>query len=161
MLWGDLQNYAPRGGFKALLPKHMYPKHENSKKIMSRTLYWKAGVYMCGPGGAAYRKCLLKALWGGHTAALHFMLGQPLQFGERKHAILCRRLPEEDIMTACIAKSSPEMVLICLNVGLRKNVFHELAPLKLSKSCFPPRAGRGYLLTKWWQKQCENMRMPS
>ena len=30
---------------------------------------------------------LLKALWGGHTAALQFMLGIQLQVGERKHAI--------------------------------------------------------------------------
>ena len=51
-------------------------------------------------------------------------------------------------MTACIAKSSPEMVLISLNVGLRRNVLHELAPLQLSKSCFPPRAGEGLLFRK-------------
>ena len=30
---------------------------------------------------------LLKALWGGHTAALQIMLGIELQVGERKHAI--------------------------------------------------------------------------
>ena len=34
---------------------------------------------------------LLKALWGGHTAALQFMLGIQLQVGERKHAIRDRR----------------------------------------------------------------------
>ena len=34
---------------------------------------------------------LLKALWGGHTAALQFMLGIQLQAGEKKHAIRDRR----------------------------------------------------------------------
>ena len=34
---------------------------------------------------------LLKALWGGHTAALHFMLGMQLQVGESKHAMRDRR----------------------------------------------------------------------
>ena len=29
----------------------------------------------------------LKALWGGHTAALQFMLGRQLQVGERKHIL--------------------------------------------------------------------------
>ena len=38
---------------------------------------------------------LLKALWGGHTAALQFMLGRQLQVGERKHAIQSRRLQDE------------------------------------------------------------------
>ena len=71
---------------------------------------------------------LLKALWGGHTAALQIMLGKELQAGERKHAMRSRRRHEDDIMTACTAKSSPEMVLICLNVGLRRHVLHELAP---------------------------------
>ena len=51
-------------------------------------------------------------------------------------------------MTSCIAKSSPEMMLIYLSVGLRRNVLHELAPLQLSKSCFPPKAGEGLLLRK-------------
>ena len=74
---------------------------------------------------------LLKALWEGHTAALQFMLGILLPIGERKHAIRSRRLQEDEIMTACIATSCTEMVLICLNVGLWKNVLHELAPLQL------------------------------
>ena len=74
---------------------------------------------------------ILKALWGGHTAALQFMLGKPLQIGERKHAIRSQRLQEEDIAAACIAKSSPEMVLMCLNLGLRRNVLHQLAPLQM------------------------------
>ena len=91
---------------------------------------------------------LLKALWGGHTAALQFMLGILLPIGERKHAIRSRRLQEDEIMTACIATSCTEMVLICLSVGLRRNVLHELAPLQLSKSCFPPRAGEGLLFRK-------------
>ena len=34
---------------------------------------------------------ILKAFWGGHTAALQFMLGIQLQVGERKHAIRDRR----------------------------------------------------------------------
>ena len=34
---------------------------------------------------------LLKALWGGHTAALHFMLGIQMQVGKRKHAMRDRR----------------------------------------------------------------------
>ena len=37
---------------------------------------------------------LLKALWGGHTAAHQFMLGRQLQVGERRHAIQSRRLEE-------------------------------------------------------------------
>ena len=41
--------------------------------------------------GVPLRKDLLKALWGGHTAALQFMLGIQLQVGERKHAIRDRR----------------------------------------------------------------------
>ena len=91
---------------------------------------------------------LLKAPWEGHTAALQFMLGILLPIGERKHAIRSRRLQEDEIMTACIATSCTEMVLICLSVGLRRNVLHELAPLQLSKSCFPPRAGEGLLFRK-------------
>ena len=51
-------------------------------------------------------------------------------------------------MTACIAKSSPEMGLIRLNARQRMKVLHELAPLQLSKSCFPPRAGEGLLFRK-------------
>ena len=37
------------------------------------------------------QELLLKALWGGHTAALQFMLGMQLQVGERKHAMRDRR----------------------------------------------------------------------
>ena len=45
---------------------------------------------------------LLKALWGGHTAALQFMLGIQLQVGERKHAMRHRRLQEDDIIRTCM-----------------------------------------------------------
>ena len=44
-------------------------------------------------------------------------------------------------MTVCIARSSAEIVLVCLYAGLRKHVLHELAPLQLSESCKPPMAG--------------------
>ena len=53
--------------------------------------------------------------------------------GPKKHIfqdIAAVRL-QDDIMTACIVKSSPEMVLMCLNVGLRRNVLHQPAPLQL------------------------------
>ena len=46
------------------------------------------------------RRIQLKALWGGHTAPLEFMLGRQLQVGERKHAIQSRRLQDEDIILA-------------------------------------------------------------
>ena len=46
------------------------------------------------------RRIQLKALWGGHTAALQFMLGRQLQMGERKHAIQSRRLQDEKIILA-------------------------------------------------------------
>ena len=42
----------------------------------------------------------MKALWGGHTAALQFMLGRQLQVGERKHALQSRRLQNEDNILA-------------------------------------------------------------
>ena len=42
----------------------------------------------------------MKALWGGHTAALQFMLGRQLQVGERKHAIQSRRFQDEDNILA-------------------------------------------------------------
>ena len=52
---------------------------------------------------------LLKALWGGHTAALQFMLGMQLQVGERKHAMRDRRFARgrhhEDIHGAYLAGS--------------------------------------------------------
>ena len=38
------------------------------------------------------RRVQLKALWGGHTAALQFMLCIQFPIGERKHAIRSRRL---------------------------------------------------------------------
>ena len=88
------------------------------------------------------------------------MLGKELQAGERKHAMRSRRLHEDDIMTACTAKSSPEMVLICLNVVLRRDVLHELAPFAAVKVMLPTLGGEGVLLTKLWQKQCENVKMP-
>ena len=72
----------------------------------------------------------LKALWGGHTAALQFMLCIQLPIGEGKHAIRSRRLHEDEIVTACTAGNSTEMVLICLYVGLPKHVLHELSLLK-------------------------------
>ena len=74
--------------------------------------------------------CLLKALWGGHTAALQFMLCIQFPIGEGKHAIRSRRLHEDEIVTACTAGNSTEMVLICLYVGLPKHVLHELSLLK-------------------------------
>lgn len=73
---------------------------------------------------------LLKALWGGHTAALQFMLCIQFPIGEGKHAIRSRRLHEDEIVTACTAGNSTEMVLICLYVGLPKHVLHELSLLK-------------------------------
>ena len=52
---------------------------------------------------------LLKALWGGHTAALQFMLGIQLQVGERKHAMQDRRFARgrhhEDIHATYLAGS--------------------------------------------------------
>ena len=52
---------------------------------------------------------LLKALWGGHTAALQFMLGIQLQVGDRKHAIRDRRFARgrerEDMHTIYLAGS--------------------------------------------------------
>ena len=63
-------------------------------------------------------------------------------------------------MTACIAKSSREVVLICWNVRLRRHVLHELAPLQLSMSCFPPRAGEGLLFRNMMLKamrKCGNV----
>ena len=103
---------------------------------------------------------LLKALWGGHTAALQIMLGKKLQAGERKHAVRSRRLHEDDIMTACTAKSSPEMVLICLNAGLRRHVLHELAPFAAVKVMLPTEGGEGVLFDKMMAKtmrKCENV----
>ena len=95
---------------------------------------------------------ILKALWGGHTAALQIMLGKELQAGERKHAVRSRRLHEDDIMTACTAKSSPEMVLICLNAGLRRHVLHELAPFAAVKVMLPTEGGEGVLVDKMMAK---------
>ena len=48
-------------------------------------------------------------------------------------------------MTACTATSCTEMVLICLYVGLRRHVLHELSPLQFSEVHFPPTAGVGVL----------------
>ena len=76
------------------------------------------------------RRIQLKALWGGHTAALQFMLCIQFPIGERKHASRSRRLHEDEIVTACTAGNSTEMVLICLYVGLPKHVLHELSLLK-------------------------------
>ena len=72
----------------------------------------------------------LKALWEGHTAALQFMLCIQFPIGEGKHAIRSRRLHEDEIVTACTARNSTEMVLSCLYVGLPKHVLHELSHLK-------------------------------
>ena len=76
------------------------------------------------------RRIQLKALWGGHTAALQFMPCIQFPIGEGKHAIRRRRLHEDEIVTACTAGNSTEMVLICLYVGLPKHVLHELSLLK-------------------------------
>ena len=76
------------------------------------------------------------------------MLGKELQAGERKHAMRSRRLHEDGIMTACTAKISPEMVLIGLNVGLRRHVLHELAPFAAFKVMLLTEGGEGYFLTK-------------
>ena len=48
------------------------------------------------------------------------MLCIQFPIGEGKHAIRSRRLPEDEIVTACTAGNSTEMVLICLYVGLPK-----------------------------------------
>ena len=72
----------------------------------------------------------MKALWGGHTAAHQFMLCINFPIGERKHAIRSRRLHEDEIVTACTAGNSTEMILFCLCVGLPKHVVHELPLLK-------------------------------
>ena len=76
------------------------------------------------------RRIQLKALWGGRTAALQFMLCIQFPIGEGKHAIRSRRLHKDEIVTACTAGNSTEMVLICLYVGLPKHVLHELSLLK-------------------------------
>ena len=41
-----------------------------------------------------------------------------------------QQLHEDEIVTACTAGSSTEMVLICFYVGLPKHVWHELSLLK-------------------------------
>ena len=76
------------------------------------------------------RRIQLKALWGGHTAALQFMLCIQFPIGEGRHATWSRRLHEDEIVTACTARNSSEMVLLCLYVGLPKHVLHELSLLK-------------------------------
>ena len=58
------------------------------------------------------------------------MLCIQFPIGEGKHAIRSRRLHEDEIVTACTAGNSIEMVLICLYVGLPKHVLHELSLLK-------------------------------
>ena len=58
------------------------------------------------------------------------MLCIQFPIGETKHAIRSRRLHEDEIVTACTAGNSTEMVLICLYVGLPKHVLHELSLLK-------------------------------
>ena len=58
------------------------------------------------------------------------MLCIQFPIGEGKHAIRSRRLHEDEIVTACTAGNSTEMVLICLYVGLPKHVLHELSLLK-------------------------------
>ena len=57
------------------------------------------------------------------------MLCIQFPIGEGKHAIRSRRLHEDEIVTACTAGNSTEMVLICLYVGLPKHVLHELSLL--------------------------------
>ena len=83
---------------------------------------WKEGRRKSGKeelreGGTEGRKegklIQLKAFWGGHTAAHSFMLSIKFPIGERKHAIRSRRLHEDEIMAACIARSNTEMVLLC------------------------------------------------
>ena len=73
---------------------------------------------------------LLKALWGGHPSALQFMLCIQFLIGEGKHAIRSRRLHDDEIVTACTAGDSIEMLLICLYAGLPKHVLHEHSLLK-------------------------------
>ena len=58
------------------------------------------------------------------------MLCIQFPIGEGKHAIRSRRLHEDEIVTACTAGNSTEMVLTCLYVGLPKHVLHELSLLK-------------------------------
>ena len=54
------------------------------------------------------------------------MLCIQFPIGEKKHAIRSRRLHGDEIVTACTAGNTTEMVLICLYVGLPKHVLHEL-----------------------------------
>ena len=80
---------------------------------------------------------LLKALWGGHTAALQFMLGMQLQAGERKHAMrdrrFARRRHHED-MHALYLAASVSYTYLC-DVGMMQKctmmhavVFADRAP---------------------------------
>ena len=75
-----------------------YPLRRRACKATLVTCQPKPGIVTWQPK----QYLLLKALWGGDTAALKFMLGRQLQVGERKHAIQSRRLQEEDIMATCI-----------------------------------------------------------
>ena len=81
----------------------MAARFASRKQIRIRTSAFGICIRLCAFNTALARKGLavLKALWGGHTAALQFMLGRQLQVGERKHAIQGRRL-QEDIMVTCI-----------------------------------------------------------
>ena len=56
MHWADLQNCALEQRREALFSRIMEPRHEKSKKIMSRTSCFKCEVFMCGPGGAENEK---------------------------------------------------------------------------------------------------------
>ena len=62
---------------------------------------WKfeSGARDLPPEGSpkkSYIKILLKALWGGHPAALLFLIGSQLQVGERRHAKPDRRLQKDE-----------------------------------------------------------------
>ena len=51
-------------------------------------------------------------------------------------------------MTAYTPNSSPEMVLICLNLVLRRHVLHELAPFAAVKVMLPAEGGEEVLFDK-------------
>ena len=101
---------------------------------------WEAMGYFQPP--PKFDGCvLLKALWGGHTAAHQFMFCIKFPIGERKHATWSRRLHEDEIVTACTAVNTTQMVFACLCAGPPRCVLHELALLQFSESCIPPAAG--------------------
>ena len=74
--------------------------------------------------------CLLKALWGGHTAALQLMLGIQLQVSERKHAIRDRRFARgrkhEDMHAIYLAGSVSNTYVcdVCFKIESNSDLKH-------------------------------------